>query len=71
MFDFFKSIFDFDFQVMFQNMFRYYRPKALGKLVPASVLLVRVDKETGEQLEDDGRKTIRSRKNKRKIRGKR
>ena len=37
-FDFFKSIFDFDFQGMFQNMLAAVLPDpkdALGKLVPA------------------------------------
>ena len=54
--NFFKSIFDFDFQGMLQNMFAAVLPDpkdALGKLVPASVYaLAGIDKETGEQLED-------------------
>ena len=51
-----KSLFDFDFQGMFQNMLAAVLPDpkgALGKLVPASVYaLAGIDKETGEKLED-------------------
>ena len=55
-FDFFKSIFDFDFQGMFQNMLASVLPKPdsfVGKFVPESVYaLANIDKKTGEQLED-------------------
>ena len=55
-FDFFKSIFDFDFQGMFQNMLASVLPKPdsfVGKFVPESVYaLANIDKETGERLED-------------------
>ena len=55
-FDFFKSILDFDFQGMFQNMLAAVLPDPKGAgatFVPASVYaLAGIDKETGEQLED-------------------
>ena len=56
MFDFFKSIFDFDFKGVFQNMLASVLPDPKGAgatFVPASVYaLAGIDKETGEQLED-------------------
>jgi len=55
-FDFFKGIFDFDFQGMFQNMLASVLPKPnsfVGEFVPASVYaLAGIDKKTGEKLED-------------------
>ena len=55
-FDFFKSIFDFDFKGVFQNMLASVLPDPKGAgatFVPASVYaLAGIDKETGEQLED-------------------
>ena len=55
-FDFFKSILDFDFQGMFQNMLAAVLPdpdNPLSAVVPESVYaLAGIDKKTGEKLED-------------------